>query len=508
MNKTTKLNAQTTSEIQALLHNILLGTAGHLGKEFFENMVVFLVNAIGASRGIVTECVNEEKTRLRTLAYVVNEEIQENVEYDTTGTPCKVIMESRQALYVPYNTEREYPAKKDIESYVGIPILSLQEEILGHIAVYHEDHFGFSDEKINVLKIFAARCTAEIERLEAERKLKRALAENEALKNSLKLENSYLRSEVSQKNIYTQSGTKSKSLQNSLSLVEKVAKTKSTVLLTGETGTGKGVFANTIHELSPRKNHVMVKLNCATLPRELIESELFGHEKGSFTGAAELKIGKFELAERGTIFLDEIGELPLEQQSKLLRVLQDKEFDRVGGRSPVKADVRIIAATNKNLEQEVEKGNFRKDLFYRLNVFPIHLPPLRERKEDMPHLIDFFVAKHFFENQKDVPAFDIECIKMMQAYDWPGNIRELENVIERTIILCDGNRLKLDKSLIKSPANKITRNKPSLEELEKDYILDVLQKVNYKISGSNSASEILKINPNTLYSKMKKLGIR
>ena len=205
MTKSTKLTAQSASEIQALLHHILLGTVGHLGKEFFENMVVCLVNAIGASRAIVTECTNEEKTRLRTLAYVVNKEIRENVEYDTTGTPCKVIMESKKALYVPYNTERDYPAEKGIESYVGIPILNLHEEILGHIAVYHEDHFGFSVEKINVLKIFAARCAAEIERLDAERKLKKVLAENEALKNSLQLENSYLRSEISQKNIYTHS---------------------------------------------------------------------------------------------------------------------------------------------------------------------------------------------------------------------------------------------------------------------------------------------------------------
>lgn len=493
---------------QSLLNTIVRGTSGHVGKEFFENLVICIVRAVHVKHVIVTECLDVEKTRLRTLAYAENTYLKENVEYDTEGTPCKLIMQSKKPLYIPHEVQKEFPAEEGVECYMGVPILNSHNEMLGHIAVLHERHFAFSDEKIEILKIFAARCAAEIERISAERQLKAIAKENQRLRKLLSIENSYLRDELAKQNIYSRISSKSNRLKSVIQLVEKVAKTKSTVLLTGETGTGKGVFADTIHRLSNRNRRAMIKVNCATLPKELIESELFGHEKGSFTGAQTRKTGKFEVAEGSTIFLDEIGELPLDQQVKLLKVLQEREFDRVGGTKPIKTDVRVIAATNRDLALEVEKGNFRSDLYYRLNVFPIHLPPLRERKEDLFSLVDFFIKKHGNEISEKLPEFDQRSLKLIQDYDWPGNIRELENVVERALILFDGKKLTLDQARFIKPDKDKGIENPTLEEMEKSYILDVLQRVNYKISGTNSASEILKINPNTLYSKMKKLGIR
>ena len=496
------------SDGQHLLQTLAEGTAGHTGICFFENLVMCIIKAIDVRYAIVTECINDEKTRLKTIAYVKDQLIKENIEYDTTGTPCHIIMTEKDALYVPHEVQQIYPAEEGIETYVGVPILDAQNEVLGHIAVLDKTHFDFSKLKIDVLKIFAARCAAELERIKAERKLKMVLEENISLKSMLSLENSYLRGEVSRSNIYTSIKTQSKAVKGIIKLVSKVAKTRSTVLLTGETGTGKGVFAETIHEMSDRSGRAIVKVNCAALPKELIESELFGHEKGAFTGAIDRKIGKFEVANGGTIFLDEVGELPLEQQVKLLKVLQEKEFERIGGNQTIKTDVRIIAATNKDLEEEVAAGNFRRDLFYRLNVFPVHLPPLRERKEDLADFIRFFVAKHLQENTPDLPTFNKRSMKQIMQYQWPGNIRELENVVERALILLDGKHLSLDLIPLQNKKDAFATNTPSLEEIEKQHIQEVLMKSNYKISGPNSASEILKLNPNTLYSKMKKLGIK
>ena len=495
---------------QSLLKILAKGTAGHVGIEFFENLVMCIIKAVDVQSAIVTECVNDEKTRLKTIAYAKDRLIKENIEYDTAGTPCHVIMTEKDALYVPHEVQKIYPAEEGVESYVGVPILDNQNEVLGHIAVLDQTHFNFSNVKIDVLKIFAARCAAEIKRIKAERQLKVVLEENIALKSMLSLENSYLRSVVSRSNIYTNVTTQSKAVQGIIRLVSKVAKTRSTVLLTGETGTGKGVFAETIHEMSDRSDRAIVKVNCAALPKELIESELFGHERGAFTGAIDRKIGKFEVANGGTIFLDEVGELPLEQQVKLLKVLQEKEFERIGGNKTIKTDVRVIAATNKDLVREVEAGSFRRDLYYRLNVFPVHLPPLRERKEDLKDFIAFFIEKHCQECTSKPPEFDKRSLKQMNEYHWPGNIRELENVVERALILYDGKKLSLDLIPLQNGQNPLqtAKGQPSLEEIERQYIKEVLMKANYKVSGPNSASEILQVNPNTLYSKMKKLGIK
>ena len=303
----------------------------------------------------------------------------------------------------------------------------------------------------------------------------------------------------------------SSALLNVMDMINQVAPSDTSVLILGESGTGKEKIADNIHNLSPRKGQPFVKVNCGALPAALIESELFGHEKGAFTGAIEKRIGKFERADKGTIFLDEIGELPLELQVKLLRVLQEKEIERVGAHSPIKINVRIIAATNRNLEREVAEGRFRLDLYYRLNVFPILLPPLRNRKEDLPALTDYFINCYNRKAGKKITGVADKVLKKMMAYDWPGNIRELEHLIERHILLAKTSVIEdinlpgfVQKEQTATLAGKIK----TIDENEKDHILAVLKKCNGKIWGPAGAAEILNLPPSTLKSKMKKLGIK
>ena len=289
-------------------------------------------------------------------------------------------------------------------------------------------------------------------------------------------------------------------------LIEKVAYSNSTVLILGETGTGKELIANRIHHLSPRSNKPMVKVNCAALPPNLIESELFGHERGSFTGATDRRIGKFEQANNGTLFLDEIGEMPLDMQVKLLRVIQEREVERVGGHSTIKINVRLVVATNRNLEQEVKAGRFRADLFYRLNVFPVHLPSLRERPEDITSLANFFLHRYSAGAGKTIQSISPGVIHLLQSYTWPGNIRELEHLIERSVLLTQSDTLdeiELPSGDPSSSINAVT----SLEDMERTYIIDVLKKYKGKIAGNDGAAEFLAIPSTTLHSKMKKLRI-
>jgi len=289
--------------------------------------------------------------------------------------------------------------------------------------------------------------------------------------------------------------------------VEQIAPGDTTVLVLGETGTGKELVARAIHGLSPRKNRALVKVNCATLPANLIESELFGHEKGAFTGAHARQLGRFEVADGSTLFLDEIGELPLELQPKLLRVIQDGEFERLGSSGTIKVDVRVIAATNRNLEEEVRRGRFREDLWYRLNVFPITVPPLRERVEDIAQLVDFFVAKISKRLGKSIKKIPTSVMNSLQNYQWPGNIRELENVLERAVINSSGPKLRLVDEL-KKPQKDLTTTQKTLEEVERDHIIRVLEQTNWKVSGKNGAAEILGLNRSTLRARIRKLDIR
>jgi len=326
-------------------------------------------------------------------------------------------------------------------------------------------------------------------------------------KARLEAQNVYLQEEIKGTHNFEELIGSSSTLKKVLRNVERVAPTDSTVLITGETGTGKELIARAIHNLSPRKNKPLVKVNCAAIPAGLIESELFGHEKGAFTGALTKKMGRFELADKGTIFLDEIGELPLDLQSKLLRVLQEGEFERVGGTQTFKINVRVIAATNRDLEQQSRTGHYRPDLYYRLNVFPIHLPALREREGDIPLLVQYFVRKFAANFAKKIDRIPERMMMALQRYQWPGNIRELEHVIERAVILSEGSELE-PIDWLSQPGGKAGSGKTlTLEEMVRQHILDVLDQTNWRVSGEKGAAKILGLNPTTLEARMKKLDI-
>lgn len=364
--------------------------------------------------------------------------------------------------------------------------------------------------EIRRLQYELEQTNSELERRVAERteSLVKALAEVEQLKNQLQAENSYLREEIRQTTDFGDIVSESKSFRTVLKQVEQVARTQTTVLILGESGTGKELLARAVHSRSTRKNKPLIKVNCAALPATLIESELFGHEKGSFTGATVQKIGRFELADGGTIFLDEIGEMPLELQPKLLRVLQEGEFERVGGSKTLRINVRVIAATNRTLEKEVAEGRFREDLYYRLHVFPIVSIPLRDRKDDIPLLVRHFCTKHGASIGKTIETIPEDVLASLTDYTWPGNVRELENVVQRAIILSPGRRLELGDWNRRRINNPQTSALVSMESCERNHIIRVLEHTRWKISGDGGAAKILDMIPTTLNSRMKKLGIQ
>ncbi|MDO9109660.1 MAG: sigma 54-interacting transcriptional regulator, partial [Desulfatirhabdiaceae bacterium] len=345
------------------------------------------------------------------------------------------------------------------------------------------------------------------ERMEAVQNLQNALLEIKDLKNRLETEKSYLQEEIKLENNQENIIGQSDGLKYVLYKAEQIAVSDTTVLVLGETGTGKELVARAIHGFSPRKNRALIKVNCAALPPNLIESELFGHEKGAFTGSDSRHLGRFEVANGATLFLDEIGELPLELQPKLLRVLQDGEFERLGSSRTIKVNVRIVAATNRNLEKEVRKGHFREDLWYRLNVFPITMPPLRDRMEDIPLLVNFYIKKISKRMGKTIEMIPAGVMNELQNYNWPGNVRELENVLERAVINSSGPKLRLADEL-KKPSKGLRVSKKTLDEVERDYIVQTLEQTHWKIGGKNSASEILGLDRSTLRGRMRKLGIQ
>jgi formate hydrogenlyase transcriptional activator len=342
----------------------------------------------------------------------------------------------------------------------------------------------------------------------AEENLQQAFAEIERYKSQLEAESAYLREEIRSEHNFQEIIGGSDALKYVLYKVKQIAATDTTALILGETGTGKELIARAIHSASIRKERPLVKVNCAALPANLIESELFGHERGAFTGAFAKQAGRFELASGGTLFLDEIGELPVELQAKLLRVLQDKEFERLGGTKTIKADVRLISATNRNLEQEVREGRFRQDLWYRINVFPITLPPLRQRKDDIPLLVSAFVTRLSKRMGKVIRKVPEKVMDELQSYDWPGNIRELENIIERAIISSEGSVLTLADRLVVRQSPSAQAAPQSLESLEREHIRSVLDQTRWKIEGRHGAAAVLGLNPSTLRGRMRKLGIQ
>ena len=342
---------------------------------------------------------------------------------------------------------------------------------------------------------------------ESEARLRERLEEIERLKLQLEKENIYLREEIKTGQGFQKIVGSSDALQYVSFRVQQVAPTDATVLILGETGTGKGMVAHAIHELSARKDRPMITVNCAALPANLIESELFGREKGAFTGAHAKQIGRFEVANGGTIFLDEIGEMPLELQAKLLRVLQEGEFERLGSPRTIKADARVIASTARDLKAEIRSNRFREDLFYRLNVFPISMPPLRMRREDIPQLVRHFVDKYARKIGRTIKSIPNAVMKSLQEYAWPGNVRELEHVIERAVITSTGPVLQLADRLEHEAPELKEESIKNLAAMEREHILKVLRKTRWKINGEGGAASLLNIHPSTLRFRIKKLGI-
>jgi formate hydrogenlyase transcriptional activator len=395
---------------------------------------------------------------------------------------------------------------------IGLPLRAGNEDI-GILWVYLKTKGTLNNYHLALLRGVSSQIAIALVNIQANDRIASQLEEISKYKQQLEEENSYLVKEIAGEFDYKEIIGKAGPMQAVFQMANKVANSNSTVLVLGETGTGKELIARAIHSMSTRSKNIMIKLNCAALPASLIESELFGHEKGSFTGASEKRIGKFELANKGTLFLDEVGEMPLELQVKLLRVLQEREIERIGGSTVIPVDVRIIAATNRDLECEVAEGRFRADLFYRLNIFPITVPALRDRKEDIPVLAAHFINRYSKMTGKNIINISKKVEKDLVAYDWPGNVRELEHLIERSVLLNNGNTLRevlLPSSRINggnTETLKLNTLISSLEENEREHILLALKKTKGKISGRGGAAEILKINVSTLNARMRKLKI-
>jgi formate hydrogenlyase transcriptional activator len=388
---------------------------------------------------------------------------------------------------------------RGVKSFCSVPLLS-HNRTMGALNVGRRQDEGFSYEDVELMRQVAQQISIAVENALAYKQIAQ-------LKDKLTKEKLYLQEEIQTEYNFQEIVGESQTLRRVLKEVETVATTSSTVLILGETGSGKELIARALHNLSDRRERTFVKLNCAAIPTGLLESELFGHEKGAFTGAIATKIGRFETADKGTLFLDEVGEIPLELQVKLLRVLQEQEFERLGSTRTIRVDVRVVAATNRDLGQMVEEQKFRSDLYYRLKVFPITLPPLRERAEDIPALVRHFAQKFALRMKKRIETIPADAMKALQAYAWPGNIRELENFIERAVILTSGSDLRVPLSELKTLSPSSNGSPKTLEDAEREHILKALREAKWTIGGSGGAAARLGMKRTTLQSKMQKLGI-
>jgi len=432
--------------------------------------------------------------------------LHEEMVFPLEGTPSGEVISTRKPLIVSgANLDRYEPSvsrlfiAEGLHSGCIVPLITANRT-LGTLSLSSRRPGAFTQEDVDLLMRVANQVAIAIENALAYREI----AE---LKNKLADEKLYLEEEIRTEYTFEEIVGESSALKRVLSKVETVAPTDSSVLVLGETGTGKEVIARAIHDLSPRRERTFVKVNCAAIPTGLLESELFGHEKGAFTGAITQKVGRFELAHRGTLFLDEVGDIPLELQPKLLRVLQEKEFERLGGTRTLHVDVRVVAATNRDLTQMVEDRLFRSDLYYRLNVFPIVVPPLRERAEDIPLLVRYFAQKHARRMDRHIETIPGEEMEALTHYQWPGNVRELENLIERAVILSRGPALH-----VPLPEDRLSGEVPvasavTLEAAEREHILRALRDTNWIIAGPNGAAARLGMKRTTLQSRMAKLGI-
>jgi len=443
-------------------------------------------------------------------------------EFSSAGTACRWAQEKRQRYVAGSREElRElFPMthtvmeREGMESLCALPLLR-KDKSFGALFFMSTLQDAYRELPVTLIERVAGAVAVAVDNCFAYEEVQR-------LRDRLRAENVYLQEEIQQDHNFAEIVGKSPALSNVLSLVETVAPTPSTVLILGETGTGKELIARAIHDRSPRRDRPLVKVNCAAISAGLVESELFGHVRGAFTGAVGARTGRFEVADGGTIFLDEVGDLPLDTQVKLLRVLQEREIEPVGSSQPRKVDVRVIAATNRDLESEVAAGHFRPDLYFRLNVFPIVMPPLREREGDVALLAYFFADRFAREFGKRIERIAPEALERLLAYPWPGNVRELSNVIERTIVLARGPLLDIPAELVPgalrvahapatppSDASKLPQAPgETLEEVERRHIEDTLERTRWVIEGQRGAAAVLGLGASTLRSRMKKLGVR
>src|SRR6266436_2176164 len=636
-----KQSTNDTPSDGAALREIVEGVESETGDRFFYSLVKHLASALGCEYAFVSELV-VDRLRFRTRAVWGRGSFMDNFEIPLDGTPCEAVLNGNSSHH-PERICQLFPAdaglkRWGVESYCGVPLIDSSGTVVGHLAILSERPMSDGPRGLAIMRIFATRARAELERLRAEVALRCA---NEALVGSeerfrdlfdeapiayvhegldsrfieanrtamrilglkpeeiagmtgkslvpdtseaqrrlseridsmgrgtattgtvlelrrrddgnpvwiqcwsrpspdgsytrtmfidvtervlmerekarLEAQNTYLIEEIKETHNFEEIVGQSQALAEVIEKVKLVASTDSSVLILGETGTGKELVARAVHSNSERRNRPLIKVNCAALPIGLIESELFGHEKGAFTGASDRRIGRFELAHGGTIFLDEIGDVPPDVQVKLLRVLQEHEFERVGGSDTIRTNVRIIAATNRDLLRSASEGTFRQDLYYRLNVFPVQLPPLRERREDIPPLVHYFVRRFSLKIGRKITRIQRETMDRLVSYAWPGNVRELENVIERAVILSRGSELEVAPDILpeiaaashtQPAAPPLAPSPQSIDEVERNHILEILMRTNWRIEGSEGAAALLNLNPSTLRSRMKKLGVQ
>lgn len=503
--------------------SIVIGTASATGNDFFPSLARHMASALRVRYAFITDC--DDQKRAKALAFWNGDRLGENFEFEIADTPCMKVLQGEVCHYRE-GLQQLFPLDKGLvdleaESYLGVPMLDRAGRVIGHIAILDDKPMNRDPRAIDLVKVFAARAAAELKRQRAEAELQAALEQVRSLQKKLEAENVYLQEEITKEHNFEEIVGNSKAILEVLDRVETVAPTDSTVLILGETGCGKELIARAIHSHGSRKHRPLVKVNCGAIPTGLVESELFGHMKGAFTGALERRTGRFELADGGTLFLDEVSELPLDTQVKLLRVLQEHEFEPLGSSRTLRVNVRIIAASNRDLEKAVQEGRFRADLYYRLNVLPIAVPPLRERRLDIPLLTAFFVDRFARQFGKQINGVAQETMDLLSRYDWPGNIRELQNVIERAVVLSRAPVLRLGNDLlpmrnILSSEQAVTPSSPqltdnsqysTLEQVEKRHILTILEQTSWVIEGDRGAARILDLHPNTLRSRMKKLGI-
>ncbi len=507
-----------------VLRTILAGTTGEGGSGFFAQLVQNLAKIL-RTRGLwVTEYL-QTRRRLRALAFWFDGEWVTDYEYDLGGTPCESVVENRRLIHIPERVVELYPRDLDLKedgavSYLGVPLLAPDGRVLGHLAALDNKPMPEDAGLLAIFQIFAERAATELRRQQIEATLR----ERETKVHSLLHETKYLRQELERLHGPLTILGQSESLSRTRHEIDQAAGTDVTVLILGETGTGKELVAREIQAKSLRRDRPFVQVNCGALPDTLIESELFGHERGAFTGATQRRDGRFALADGGTLFLDEIGDLPLPLQVKFLRILQEGEFDPVGSSRTRKVDVRVIAATNRDLAKAVECGAFRGDLYFRLNVFPIVVPPLRQRGDDVVLLAEAFARRCAAQMARRIEPLSPSAIAALKRYAWPGNVRELQNVMERAVIASRDGHLDLSRILheasgppAEAPRTATAERDGSvgrvltdseMKELERTNILRALEAANWRVAGDGAAASLLQVSPSTLASRMKALGIR